>query len=717
MLCTTFKMKKITLIIALFSAITFYGQHKIAAKVQQLTLAKTSFTKFAPLTVVATPQTITVASNATFATVNKRVLQSIATNKYPFVELAIPYNGSTIEIQLYRVEVLAKGFHADTDKQANITWTDGAHYRGIVKGDANSLVSFNFYNKEMNGIISAAGINNLVVGRMQTTGNLDNYIVYSDARLSINNPFTCAVTDGGVLPAQNNNRRETFTEHCVTTYFELANDIYAANDFDTDLTTNWMASIFNNVQTLYDNDGITVALKSVYIWTEQDPYFGESSADYLEEFYTLRPVFDGDAGQLLTTNGGGLGGVAINIGGLCSEENVSFGDVFFDYQDVPLFSWTVEVITHELGHLFGSPHTHGCYWNGNGTAIDGCGTIAGYVEGECETGPIPQNQGTIMSYCHLVDGVGINFANGFGPQPAARIINHVESSSCLSTDCINTCFNTVTKFAVANSTLTSATITWTDQNAGPWQVGYTSVNGTINNWQEVAVNSFTVSGLTANTYYKFGIRPICTDDREAETQQFIFATAANWCSGAIFRDTNANGNYPNNQHLIRTIKPENATQSLTVTFNSFETEQDFDFLYVYDGPDTDAPLLGAYSGTENPGPFTSTAQGGSLTFEFISDPFENGAGWNATVSCALSLKENVFTNLQYFPNPTSGTVTITSPEGITGITVYNVAGQLLFNKTINTTTADADISQFANGVYFFKVTNGSKESHFRIVKQ
>ena len=709
-------MKKITLIIALFSAITFYGQHKIAARVQELVQAKTSFTKFAPLTIASAKQN-TAVSNATFATINNRVLQSIATNKAPFVELEIPYNGSTVTMLLYRVEVLANGFHTDTDKQANISWTDGSHYRGIVKGDVNSLVSFNFYEKEMSGIISATGINNLVVGRMQTPGNLTNYIIYSDTKLSISNPFTCAVKDSGVLPAQRSNSREAFTEHCVTTYFELANDIYLANDSDTDLATNWMTSVFNNVQTLYDNDGITVALKSIYIWTTPDPYFGESSADYLEEFYQLRPIFDGDAGQLVTTNGGGLGGVAISIGGLCSEENVSFSDVFFDYQDVPLFSWTVEVIAHELGHLFGSPHTHGCYWNGDNTAIDGCGTLAGYIEGDCEIGPLPENQGTIMSYCHLVDGVGINFANGFGPQPAARIINHVESSPCLSTDCINTCFNTVSKFAVANSTLTSATITWADQNPGPWQVGYASINGTVSNWREVATNSFTATGLTANTYYKFSIRPICTDDREAESQRFVFATAANWCSGAIFRDTNANGNYPNDQHLIRTIKPEDATQSLTVTFNSFDTEQDFDYLYVYDGPDTDAPLLGAYSGTVNPGPFTSTATDGSLTFEFISDPFENGSGWSATVSCALGLKQTTFTSLQYFPNPTNGSVTITSPEGITGIAVYNVAGQMLFNKTVNTTTTDADIAQFANGVYFFKVTNGVKESHFRIVKQ
>jgi hypothetical protein len=710
-------MKKLLLLLALLSAMSFYGQHKVAGRVGQLIKAKTTFTKFNPLTVNTLPQTTTAVGNATFATMNKRVVANIAANKYPYVELTIPYNGSTVAVQMYRVEVLAQGFHADTDRQTNISWTDGVHYRGIVKGDSNSLVSFNFFEQEMNGIISATGINNLVVGRMQSTGNRSNYIIYSDAMLSISNPFRCGVNDSGPLPAQQNTSREAFTEHCVTNYFEIANDIYLANESDITLTTNWMSSVFNNVQTLYENDGITVALKSIYIWTEQDPYFGLSSYEYLQQFSALRPIFDGDAGQLVTTNGGGLGGVAIDIGGLCSDDNVSFSDLYYDYQDVPLFSWTIEVITHELGHLYGSPHTHGCYWNGNGTAIDGCGTLAGYVEGNCETGPIPDNQGTIMSYCHLIDGVGISFANGFGEQPAARIINHIESSQCLSTDCINTCINSVSAFAVADTSTSSATITWTDENTGPWMVGYTFVNGTVTNWREVSTASFTASGLNPNTYYKFNVRPVCSEDRVAESQQFIFATDADWCNGAIFRDTSPNGNYANDQHLIRTITPENTTQSYTVTFTSFDTEEFYDYMYVYDGADTSAPLLGAYSGSEIPGPFTSTATDGSLTFEFISDAGVTESGWSATVSCTLGTNESTFVNLQYYPNPTNGSVTITSPEGITGISVYNVAGQLLLNKTINATTTDADIAQFANGVYFFKVTNGTKTSNFRIMKQ
>ncbi len=709
---------------ALLSAISFYGQQKVASKVEELVKAKTTFKKISPFTLSTNPdaQNIEkVVNNATYAKLNSAVALDVTTNKYNAIELSLPYNGTQVTVLLYRAEVAAKGFHVDTDKKQDVAYEAGAHYRGIIKGDSKSVASFNFFNNEVNGIISSQALNNLVVGKAVKDSNTSDYIIYSDVQLNILNESTCGVTDTQKLPEVHTEKggMDTQSARCVTLYFEIDYNLYVLNGSNTTTTTNWMTSIFNNVQTLYDNDGITTALKSIYIWTENDPYEGDSSGDYLSQFAQLRPFFDGDLGQLVSVDPGGLGGVAISIGGICSTNKVSYSDVDFNYQNVPLFSWTVQVITHELGHLMGSPHTHGCYWNGDNTAIDGCGTQAGFIEGNCEQGPIPTPtiKGTIMSYCHLINGVGINFANGFGTQPAARILDHVESSLCLSTDCINTCINNVGNFVVA-STLTSATISWTDADGGPWEVGYAASTSAVSNWQETTVASFTFNDLQPNTYYRFAIRPLCSEDIEVQSQLLIFATAADWCSGVTFTDSRGDNNYPNNQHMIRTIAPENPNQDIIVTFNNFNTEADYDFLYVYDGPSINSPLIGTYSGTTVPGMLTSTAADGSLTFEFISDSGQTAPGWNANVYCSvLGVKENTFANLEYYPNPAHNSVTISSPEGITNVSVYNVAGQLLLNKAVNTTTVDADIASFANGIYIFNVTNGTKEAHFRIVKQ
>jgi hypothetical protein len=720
-------MKKICLLLALLCSLSFYGQRRVAAKVNQLVATNTVFTPYSPFTVsddVNTGKSSKAVTSATYAVLNSSVARQVTRTKPQAIELSIPYNGSLVTLQLYRVEITAENFHVDTNKEQSLPYHAGAYYRGIVKGDDASIASFNFFDKEVNGIISCSRFNNLVVGRLTTKDNLSDYIIYSDSKLTKANDFTCGVADTQ-KPAPEHSTEKTFgiqSQHCVTLYFEVDYDLFLLNNSSVAQTNNWVFSMFNNVQTLYDNDGITVAIKSIFVWTEPDPYFGDSSSDYLFQFYQARPYFDGDLGQLLGVDEGGLGGVAIDIAGICSDENVSYSDVNFEFMDVPVFSWTVEVVTHELGHLMGSPHTHGCYWNGNNTAIDGCGTSAGYVEGNCDQGPIPFGaQGTIMSYCHLVEGVGINFANGFGPQPAARILQHVASSGCLSSDCINTCINSVVAFDVSQNTQTAITVNWTDAgDVAQWQVGITNASGVINQWITVNQPTYTFTGLTPNTYYKFAVRPVCTMGQAAQSQVVIVATAADWCAGITFTDTGGANNYPNDQHLLRTIKPQNpATETITVTFSSFATEAEYDFMYVYDGPNTDSPLIGAYDGTEIPGPFTATSPDKALTFEFVSDQFTTDAGWVATTSCAVAAAAtNAFAQLTYYPNPTNGMVTIASPEGITGITVYNVAGQLLLQKEINNRTeAEANISSFADGVYFFKVTNGTKQANFRIIKQ
>ncbi|HTF05742.1 MAG TPA: N-acetylmuramoyl-L-alanine amidase, partial [Bacteroidia bacterium] len=87
------------------------------------------------------------------------------------------------------------------------------------------------------------------------------------------------------------------------------------------------------------------------------------------------------------------------------------------------------------------------------------------------------------------------------------------------------------------------------------------------------------------------------------------------------------GDYSDDERVVWTIAPTNAT-SVTVNFNSFNAENTWDYLYVYDGADISAPLIGYYTGTNNPG--TITSSGGSLTFEWRSDCATTAAGWDAT---------------------------------------------------------------------------------------
>ena len=724
-------MKKITTLVLLLSVLAGFAQSRVGEKVQKLVAANTQFKRFSPLTATSgssDKKIAEVVDKASFATVNASQMRDIAVAKYEAIELDIPYNGTVITTQLYRVNVLAEGFHVDTDKSGYIPYQKGAYYRGIVKGDYNSLVSFNFFNEELNGIISTEALSNVVVGRLDRENNFTDYIIYSDANLKILNDYTCGTKD--IEEEHDHNHRDTngtnevLEDNCVTVYFEIDNEIYQQRSSNTTLTANWMTSVFNNVQSLYANSGINTALKSMYIWTTPDPYSGTGSGDYLYMFNDVRPVFDGDVGQLIGIDPGGLGGVAVTIGGICSNNNFSYSDVDISFNTVPTFSWTVQVITHELGHLYGSPHTHGCYWNGNNTAIDGCGTQAGYQEGNCAQGPIPSSftKGTIMSYCHLVQGVGINFVLGFGDQPGTRIYNHVNSRTCLSKDCVNTCINTVSAIAVTSTASNSANLTWTDDTAATsWRVSVAPFAGNFTTWTTVFEKNYTINNLNPNTYYKFAVRPVCPDAAivNNDNTQLIFATAASFCGGLQFTDTGGTfGGYGNNQTLVRVFTPEVAGAKARVTFSSFNTEQDYDFLTIYDGSSTDAPIIAELSGNFNPGTFESTAADGSLTFRFRSDTNTTAPGWVANMSCGnLGVSDTSLTNFAYYPNPSGGIVNIKAGEQIDEVTIYNVAGQLLMSKKVNASETSIDISSFAEGVYFFRAGSGSKEVNFRIIKQ
>lgn len=86
------------------------------------------------------------------------------------------------------------------------------------------------------------------------------------------------------------------------------------------------------------------------------------------------------------------------------------------------FVWDVFVTAHEIGHNVGAPHTHNCFWS---PPVDTCqvqsdGTDACYMTGRT---PRP---GTIMSYCHLVNGSTTPLT--FGTRVAERMRAWIDQS-------------------------------------------------------------------------------------------------------------------------------------------------------------------------------------------------------------------------------------------------------------------------------------------------
>lgn len=165
--------------------------------------------------------------------------------------------------------------------------------------------------------------------------------------------------------------------------------------------------------------------------------------------------------------------------------------------------------------------------------------------------------------------------------------------------------------------------------------GFTQGSGTL---IQTTTNSYTMNTLTSGTTYDVYVRANCGsnpgDDDSSWVGPFMAETAVNYCSGNNFYDSGGvNGNYSNNENEITTIYPTSGFNSITAVFNSFALESCCDFLRIYDGVDTNAPFLGSFNGTTNPGSFMATNPQGALTFHFTSDGSVTGSGWDVSIIC------------------------------------------------------------------------------------
>lgn len=105
----------------------------------------------------------------------------------------------------------------------------------------------------------------------------------------------------------------------------------------------------------------------------------------------------------------------------------------------------------------------------------------------------------------------------------------------------------------------------------------------------------------------------------------------NACGGDFYDSGGAGGSYSNNENRTVTFCSSNGTDKVRLSFTSFSLENAYDFLYIHDGPSTSAPLIGTYTGGNNPGIVTSSAS--CLTVRFTSDFSQISSGWAASLSC------------------------------------------------------------------------------------
>ena len=114
-------------------------------------------------------------------------------------------------------------------------------------------------------------------------------------------------------------------------------------------------------------------------------------------------------------------------------------------------------------------------------------------------------------------------------------------------------------------------------------------------------------------------------------------------SALIYRITDDGGpagpistGYSNSIDRTITLTPSDVTQKLNLSFSQLDLETTYDFLYVYDGANTLAPLLATLNGTTIPADIIATNSLGQLTLRWTTD-ISNVGTWGGFSATATSI--------------------------------------------------------------------------------
>ncbi len=569
-----------------------------------------------------THQRSAVVSDATWFDLDWSLFRRVKRTANDVISIAIPVDTGLIELDLYRFRPLAEDFKVIT-ASGSITQHEEIYYRGVIRGDDQSVVALSLLENELMGVISSRRHGNIVIGKDETQGL---HVSYKDEDLQILNDFSCEALE---VPGRDT---EEISDHsrseavgCVEIYFEVTKDLYEELNSNVGSVISHVTGLFNVVSALYANESLSIKISEIFVWDINDPYNTSTAAKALQSFQNEKTSFNGNLAHLLD-GGNGNGGIAY-VDVLC-DPGFAYGYSRIDknYSGFPNYSWTVNVVAHELGHNFGSRHTQDCVWGSDQcTAIDGCHQIDPDVGcGSCEPGPLP-DKGTIMSYCYLQPNIGVDFSLGFGAEPGALIRARAASASCLD-DCntANACTIEIIDVSVTDATCGedngvieievlggSGTILYDIGNGS--QSRSTFENVPPGNYTITVTNGLSCSRSQSVTVESQGVKPkIAATVRNSACKENTGVIEINASQGTA-PYTYKLGNKTQDDPIFNQLEPKD--YKITV-IDANGCSEDKSLTVFYDNPPSHTALVKHTSCGEENGQVLFEVEGGTAPFEY-----------------------------------------------------------------------------------------------------
>ena len=390
-----------------------------------------------------------LVSDAMFVKPDIQVLKQLFNEKNSGISLTLPLKENfNVTLNLIRFTVTEPGtkFIARTasgNQEVNLKESDlVVSYSGKISGFDNSFVFLTIYNDQLSGYL-VSGNDTYTIGSLNEKDVNSSYIIFQESKRVTANKMKCGTSDidlpQSVREDMKKINKDGSGEKLTTTLLQanIAIDIdfasYQAYGNSVPAATAWGLAHMSGVSAIYLHDvSVKIVVPYLRVWTVTDPYSTTSSGDQM--LTNLRTEWLNNQGSVQRTTvhllsrrqDTDVAGIAY-LSAICNT-NIGYGlaaTLNSGGNLLPNYSYNIEVSAHEIGHNFGSPHTHNCGWTGG--PIDTCEI----PEGGCYSGPRIPRLGTLMSYCDVYTAGSV--VMNFGPMPGALIRSRSESAGCLTT--------------------------------------------------------------------------------------------------------------------------------------------------------------------------------------------------------------------------------------------------------------------------------------------